>query len=448
MSDQTVPLAEAEKRARKASASESDAEITRLNDEYALILADSKALVLKEETSDQGQLRARFLSVDAFKQFWSNRRVKIGDRMQSIAVAWLNHPQRRSYTGITFDPRGGPNGYYNLWRGFDAEPGPGSCDIFLDHLRVNVCREEEGLYRWVLGWFAHLVQQPWEKPGTSLVLRGAQGTGKTKVGEVIGSLFSCHYVLVDDPRYLTGRFNSHLEACLLLQTDEGFWAGDKAAEGRLKGLVTAREHLIERKGVEAFKVPNYVRLLITSNHDWVIPAGMHERRFAVLDMAETVRQDHEYFRAIDEEMANGGRAALLKLLLEFDLSAVDVLCIPKTDALQEQVISSMDPVHSWWYGRLNDGQILPDLSVWPEAIKCKDLIDAYSKSMERAGVTRRGLETEVGARLRKAVPGLIRKQLVMSEARRDWHYVLPPLEQCRASFEKAYAIEFKWDEVE
>jgi Family of unknown function (DUF5906) len=62
-------------------------------------------------------------------------------------------------------------------------------------------------------------------------------------------------------RYITGRFNSHLADCLLLHADEAFWAGDHAAEGKLKDLVTGHDHFIEYKGKEPVRVQNFVRLL-------------------------------------------------------------------------------------------------------------------------------------------------------------------------------------------
>jgi hypothetical protein len=59
-----------------------------------------------------------------------------------------------------------PN-HFNLWRGFAVEPIAGDCSKFLAHLRDNVCRGDESLYRWVVGWFAQIVQQPDKKMGTA-----------------------------------------------------------------------------------------------------------------------------------------------------------------------------------------------------------------------------------------------------------------------------------------
>jgi hypothetical protein len=46
-----------------------------------------------------------------------------------------------------------------------------------------------------------------------------------------------------------------------LHADEAFWAGDHAAEGKLKDLVTGHDHFIEYKGKEPVRVQNFVRLL-------------------------------------------------------------------------------------------------------------------------------------------------------------------------------------------
>ena len=85
-------------------------------------------------------------------------------------------------------------------------------------------------------------------------------------------------------------------AHLLLQAEEAVWAGDKAAEGRLKSLITSKIQMIEAKGIDPIRVTNYVRLVMTSNEDWVVPAGMDERRFAVFDIAPTVKGNFAYFK--------------------------------------------------------------------------------------------------------------------------------------------------------
>ena len=275
-----------------------DPAVAELNGRFALVIAGDRAAVLEE----RGVEGFRLLPVSTFKTKLENRTVLVGDRRVKLAQHWLQHPRRRDYDDIVFAPdRDVPNAY-NLWRGFAVEPRPGDCSKFLAHLRDNVCSGDTALFNWVVGWFADIFQNPARKCGTSLVLRGKMGVGKTIVGKIIGSLLGKHYVAIADPRYITGRFNSHLVKCLLLHCDEEFWAGDKAAEGKLKDLITGHEHLVEFKGKEPFPVQNFVRLLVSGNPDWIVPAGMEERRSAVLDVGEGRIQDKEYFAAIDTEM--------------------------------------------------------------------------------------------------------------------------------------------------
>ena len=195
-----------------------------------------------------------------------------------------------------------------------------------------------------------------------------------------------HYFLVDSERYLTGNFNAHLASCLLLQADEAVWAGDKQAEGRLKGLVTSTEQMIESKGIDPIRLKNYVRVIMTSNEDWVVPAGKDERRFCVLDVGSGGAQNTGYFAELDEELANGGREALLADLLAFDLSSVDLRHIPRTAALLEQKIHSLDPIDGWWLDRLMAGAPTRKLSDWPSNIWTTLVRDDYLEASDRTRV--------------------------------------------------------------
>lgn len=353
------------------------------------------------------------------------------------------------------NPDGVPStdGYLNLWRGFSVAPrkDAGSYAVFRDHLLNNICEGDEGLFRWVFGWFAHLLQRPRERIGTALVVRGKMGTGKTKLGEVIGALIRSHYFAVDDPRYVTGQFNAHMASCLLLQAEEAVWAGDKAAEGRLKGLVTSKFQMIENKGIDPIRLDNFVRLLMTSNEDWVVPAGKDERRFCVLDVNPRCAQNTGYFQEMDEELANGGDEALLYDLLNFDLSAIDLRKIPRTGALLEQKLRSLDSVESWWVDRLTSGTTTVAGSQWLREIPVNILFDDYIAAADKVGVRRKNEMIAFGIKLAKLVPGLAKSRPYVDEspgvAKRTWCYLLPPLDDCRAFFEGELSQAMAWGDA-
>lgn len=433
-------------------------DVEDMNRDHALVLMGSKAVVVKEQPGGPIEDRVRVLSIDAVNHWFANKFTQVVGsdgkiRVVTWAAAWRSHRRRRQFAGMEFFPNpdgaeGQPN-YLNLWRGFGPKPSnEGSYSIFRDHLLNNVCRGDDALFKYLFAWFAHIVQLPRERVGTAIVLRGRMGTGKTIVGEVIGSLFPAHYFQVDDPRYIIGQFNAHMASCLLLQAEEAVWAGDKQAEGRLKGLITSESQMIESKGIDPIRIRNYVRVLMTSNEEWVVPAGKDERRFCVLDIDPRCAQNHGYFREMSEELDRGGRARLLQDLLSFDLGSVNLRQIPRTAALFEQKLRSLDPIESWWWSRLVEGSPARAIEGWPACVSTEQLFKDYIHSADEVGVRRKRNASEFGLKLAKLVPNLERTrprvEVAPGEFVRTWSYVLPSLQQCRDAFDDMMGQPYTW----
>lgn len=428
--------------------------IARMNLEYACVLLGEKPVVLREGVGSDGRPEIRLLSVTGFHEWLKPRTIVVNDKRVQVSKLWWESPDRREYEGLEFDPsQSGKQSVYNLWKGFAVQPSTeGSCQRFLDHIAENICRGDEALFNWVIGWFAAMFQWPTEKLGTALVLRGGQGTGKTIVGRMIGSLLGPHYALVADSRYIVGRFNSHLANCLLLQLDEATWGGDHAAAGKLKDLITGEYQYIEYKGKEPVRVKNYVRLLVTGNNNWLVPAGVDERRFAVLDVGEGKQQNHGYFQAIEDELNAGGRAALLHYLLTLDLDDIPLRSIPETAALREQKVATLSPEQQWWLDVLGRGQLPGDESGTGET-ECRRLYGNYLALMKELGVTRRQSETAFGIALRRMTPDVKRfRRRVLSAggSQLHWFYRFPSLKDCRDHMSRiAFDVEFSAeDELE
>jgi hypothetical protein len=455
-----------------------------LNREWAFVLMGSRATVLRESLGAPVHDLVRALSVEAFSQYMANRScvIEVAESKQGTTVMtpkvvkmapfWLKSPERRTYDGVEFfpDPNGMPGHprYFNLWRGFSKTPDYSArgqrwrkYKTFEDHLRANICAGNEAHFKWLFAWFAWIIQRPRQRVGTSVVLRGDQGTGKTIVGDVIGKLFEAHYVLVDDAERLVGKFNAHMASCLLLQVDEGFWAGDKAAEGRLKGLITAKKQMIEAKGVDPIQIENRVNVMFSSNESWVVPAGMGERRHAVFDVSSHCKENRQYFKELYQELDAGGYEALLADLLEYDFDAPDAAdpcVIPKTRGLLEQKIRSFDPITAWWYGRLENGSQTHGSNAWRPHVPKATCFNDYLRSAEKQGVRRRAAETEFGISMGNLVPGLkntrrtedveeIDQQNRSVTVRRQVRcYVFPSLADCRAAFEAKMHQPMEWED--
>ncbi len=371
----TDPLPEKEveqcvqKTYRRLPNTEGDA-LTDLNEQYALVLVGGRAGVLRMKPfEERGELQ--LLGLDAFKAYTANDffpDFKDGHgKLRSGANKgqwWLKHPERRTYEEIVFNPRSTPAGALNLWQGLALVPDPKPhperrCARFLAHIRDHLAQGDPQLYDKIVGWFAQMIQEPWRKLGTSLVLRGKQGVGKTIVAAVLGFLLGRHYLSVSKRRELTGQFNGHLANVLLLVSEEAFWSGDHEAEGIIKDYITNPIQTIEFKAKEPIRVANYGRLLIIGNTEWLVPAAFEERRFIVVDVINPDhRQDKEYFGALQAELDGGGYAALLAHLQQCDWRQGKPEEVPQTAALQEQKENRLEREVAFLY-ELADAGTLP-----------------------------------------------------------------------------------------
>lgn len=441
-------------------------DVEAMNRRYALVLLGSKAVVMEENPSGPVDKRHELRTLEAFNAWLSNKFTTIVGsdgklKVVTWAARWLRDAKRRQYTGMCFHPaptesEPAPAEYYNLWRGFSFQPRAkkGGYSIFLDHVRTNICGGDADLTRWVMGWMAHLIQRPRERLGTALVFRGKMGTGKTVVGEVLGALIAAHHFLVDDPRYVTGNFNSHMASCLLLQAEEAVWAGDKVAEGRLKGLITSKFQMVEPKNVDPFRLDNYVRIIMTSNEGWVVPAGKDERRYAVFDVSDRCKENHEYFDEMFAQMEDGGYEALLHDLMTYDLSRINLRLIPKTAALLEQKTRSLNPVESWFLTRLSAGTTRRKATGWETEVESDLLFRDYLEESDDVGVKRRAAQTEFGIELGRLVGVGADGRSRLRRGRRRWGengtlvhtYGLPDLAECRAEWARLVGQAVDWGE--
>ena len=347
--------------------------IDQFNDEFAVITNRGSVRILRESRDSSGLHTYALLTERDFKLLTKNRGLvtdptnKVG-KPTPAADYWLRSPDRREYNGLVFRPGqvplppAGSNScpyHYNIWRGWGVTPSPdGSCDLFLDHLRVIVCNGVVELFNWLLDWWAHLFQRSCEKPGVAIVLIGGKGTGKSLVGETFGVLVGHHhYFVASQPEQLLGKFNAHLADALLIQAEEAFFSHDPKTRGILKDLITRSSRSVEPKGVDVFVVDACDRLLITSNEDSVVPAEPGERRYLVCRVSDKRAKDTTYFAAIHEQLRSGGYERLLYELLRRDISNFDCRSAPVTNALTEQIREHLRPEQAWALDALLEGSL-------------------------------------------------------------------------------------------
>jgi hypothetical protein len=208
-------------------------------------------------------------------------------------------------------------------------------------------------------------------------------------------------------------------------------------------MITEETLLIEPKFQDAIPLRNHLRVIMASNSDWVIPADLEERRFAVLDVCDKCRMDTEYFGGIIKQMETGGREALLYDLLHRKIKS-NLREIPRTQALYEQMINSMDSLEKWWLSCLHTEKITADDISWPQYLLPNDVHDSYSGHCSRERERHPITYAHFFRRLRKLCPGIRLKKMDRGSGRENYS-CFPYLEECRNNFEDKIRITVDWE---
>lgn len=428
--------------------------IDMVNKEYAIASVGAKTIILRERYDYQMERPVvDYMNTTDFNLKWSGKKVVYIDsdgkeQQTKLSQFWIESDLKRSYEQVVFDPGNEDDRNYNLWRGFTVEPKEGDITPFLNHIKRVICGDDEDNYNYVLTWMADAVQNPKKKPGTAIVLRGKQGTGKGIFCQAFGQLFGRHYVYISSNDHLTGNFNSHMKDTLIVFADEAFWAGDKSKESVLKSMITESSMIIEQKGIDAVQAPNFIRLMMASNYDWVVPGSAgDERRYVCLDVSDERMQDSEYFASLCKNIySKDGQAALLHFLQNWDCSKVNLRQIPKSEPLLEQKLIGLDTAGQFIFTLLLNGEIPDQEDDWPEKVNKDTLYKQYVHYCKDMG--RRGNQIYepqyFTKKLRQIFP-----QMSIRQARSGCHryrvYEFPPLEECKESFERYMGQAVPWD---
>jgi len=441
--------------------------IEKLNERFAIVSVGNRVVVM--ESRPDGGIRDLW-PFEEFKHLLIKEVIWIGDKEVALAGVWLKHKDGRRYDRLVYAMPGSAQQAeptdYNAYLGFTVAPLSGDWSKNRDHLRRIVCGGDERNFAWVMSWCAALVQQPGRHAMSALVLRGGQGVGKGHFANLmLGALFHPQqYLHILGAGMLTGRFNEHLSGKVLVFADESTWGGDPEAANKLKGMVTESTVPIERKFLPLVEEPSALHIVIASNNEWPISIPPDDRRFMVLDVAETERQNDQYFGPLREELRSGGLAAMLFDLLAYRVDDHALRHPPSTKAKREIMMQSLKPIERWWFEHLADGslnvQVVTSddktnlLSAWGRSVPKGALHSDYLNFLDRHRETRarRSTETELGMFLAKYTPLHSQRRLpeTGTKAKRGWVWDIPSLEECRELWARVcgYPEDFRWDELD
>lgn len=311
-----------------------------------------------------------FITVDAFKNIYSNRFIPGYKIPPPYGKWWLAHEQRNTVDGVTFDPTTAnpvvtvdDKKYLNLWEGFGVKPKKGYWYYTKRHVYSILCNKDKEKFKYVIRWLAWTVQNPEKRAEVCLVFKGEKGAGKSFLFEQFKKIFAKHGMVVTDRNRLTGRFTGHFRSLCFLFCDEVYYPGDKEAEGRIKSLITSETLDIEQKNVDAVSITNRLHIAMCTNNDWVVPATKDERRYFIEEVSSKYAQNRinntervKYFTRLWGEMNNGGLEAMFYDLLSTNLNGWHPRNnIPQTSALQKQKLLSLNYIQQAVKQILEDG---------------------------------------------------------------------------------------------
>jgi hypothetical protein len=413
--------------------------LEEMNAKHAVIGYVGGKCMVTVEVPSPGDPVVRLLqlqSLPEFRQAYASTYVETPNGPIAIGKWWLMQPQRRQYETLVFRP-GEPEeigNSLNLWHGFAVAPRVGDWSKLRLHIQEVLAGGEEQYAQYIMRWVAWMVQNPGKRAEVALVLKGGRGTGKGTFAGVLKTIFGRHALQVSSAKQVAGDFNAHLRSVVFLFSDESYFPGSKANEGTLKRLLTEDTLFIEAKGRDGEEVPNCLHVLMASNEDWVVPAGIDERRFAVFEVSSRRAQNEAYFSELNAELADGGVEAFLYDMLAMDIGDWHPRRVPQTLALLDQKLNSLTLIQEWIYGLLQEGRLPCSTAERPNFATNSNL---YNRARHTNPRLRDVSDIKLGKALKDVgvTDGWSGKQKGKQ---------FPPLAEMRADFEQRLGGKIEW----
>lgn len=456
--DQPRPHEYAARQIARAKVEAWDPDLLELNARHAVIESlgvKGQCRIMERLPTADGRGVIAFQSFDDFGNRYDNRMKAVGkdkdgkEIMMPLGKWWKKKAERRQFKTIAFKPGGPellPDNVLNLWTGLGIRPEKGSWDLIRKHIVEVLADGDDDHADYIIRWVAHMVQFPDRRAEVALTLLGELGTGKGLFGWMLMQFLGRHSVKIQGVGTLDSRFNSHLRDCVFLFADEIDW-DPRRSDAQLKGMITEDTLFIEPKGVDATNQPNFLHILITSNHAWAVPAGEGERRYAVFRVSAKRKDDKEYFEALKAEMDGGGMVAMLHDLLAMDLTGWHPRwSIPQTKALSQQKLEGLRGEN-----RLAREMLMGGVAGGMERSATGDQRVVMVRSLIKWALDQRIIPADPGdqrmtAALKKM--GMKKAEFAIrgSDKKKEKCWVMPSLGEARETWAKNLGLDVDWPE--
>jgi hypothetical protein len=284
--------------------------------------------------------------------------------------AWKSDPYMRTYDKLVFKPKQSvPSNHYNIFTDFPCKAVEGDFSVMTE-LMFLLCGEDHAVFEYVENYFAHMIQQPFDKAGVALVFYSQkQGSGKdttlNQIGKMLGneSFFNTH----DADNDVFGRFTEHLQRTILLKMEEAKFETNKKHESALLSMITANTRSYEAKGKPPIVLDDYKRYVMTTNNSNPVSVPDSDRRFVIINSSEKRVGDRPFwgdtYKALEKPETI---EAYYYHLLHKDISKFNVRGDRPITNLYKEVKITQRPYHAAYFqtylaanGETIKGEIVP-----------------------------------------------------------------------------------------
>ena len=347
---------------------------------------------------------------------------------------------------ICFRPGKSRTDELNLWAEPPLRPQKGDWTLIRSHIYTIICDSDDEKYEYLLGFLAHMLQFPKEKPGVMIVLSSGQGTGKGALFNVIQRIWQTTALFASRIDSVVGQFNSALERSYVVLLDEALFSGDRKAQDCMKSLITERVCRVEAKYQPSRQVESIHRFFATTNHEQFGSTASDDRRHAFFRVSEWRRGDGAYFSDLFKSIEDDNIiSALIYDLLHHDLTEFDVRDRPITKDRAEQVLKSLTGFENYWYQVLDSELIDPygdgfakyNGGFVPSSIFAKESNRLFTNKPLSYGEIKKCI-----AILCPSAQSVCRKANKKSTQQRGYDF--PPIDIARDEFAHALDVNIKW----
>lgn len=326
---------------------------------------DGEKLIEKSANEMSEYFKNKKLSIEYIEQQTTKKGTTVSTTKEitkSFYQIWSEDPNMREYEDIVFNcnlANVKPH-QFNLFDGFrqfDKMPQK-TVDLstIFDHIKSLVDYNEEH-FKYVLNYFAQLVQQPHILPHTSLIFISEEGVGKdifaTFIGQVLGDKYTHNTEKLEQ---ICGKFNTVLGGKLLMVVNETNPVESRERIENLKFLITAEKIAIEGKHKDPVKSDNYCRFVFFSNRLFAFPVeGEGSRRPVIFKssskyLVQTIGKEanKKYFdKLVDMYKDKDYQNTFLKYLQKLDITNFNPKNFEKSELHKELEDSSVSPMVSY-----------------------------------------------------------------------------------------------------